>query len=372
MIFSKYSTAPSTNPHFVSMRITNDLIIASRLYIAITILFLIYLFWLRTLERCALIATALQFYRTFPDHVASFFEILLVSFRAALWITLVDYCGEDNCKTFYESDLVGLCRLRCCNCLRSGLYFTQGEEIFACTDRYRVHGLRNRQAPGLRFEVGMSPEASREMGPLRDYLNVLRSRAGEGVVVVFDEDSAFTEECQNVFKEITRLMRFDERYLELLAPRKRELLLPVRVWDKGVILPGAWIMCTRDYILVFQDLDAEESLCEIMSKSGKKMYRSIFASRLAELERVLPGLLCVVRLEKFGLVSSGWFFWGMNILHSSSFDDLFKYLLSGREVFVTRLSGGGQSTLVLGRKPEFLPAWLEAKPCSDLAEEVTY
>jgi len=65
-----------------------------------------------------------------------------------------------------------------------------------------VNGLRNRQAPGLRFEVGMSPEASREMGPLREYLNVLRSRAGEGVVVVFDEDSAFTEECQIVFKEV--------------------------------------------------------------------------------------------------------------------------------------------------------------------------
>lgn len=148
--------------------------------------------------------------------------------------------------------------------------------------------------------------------------------------------------------QITRLMRYDEHYAELVAPRNRELQSPVRVWDKGVILPGAWIMCTRDYTLVFQDLDSnDESLCEVIAKSGKKMYRSIFASRLLELERILPGLMCVVRLENFGLVGSGWFFWGMNILHSSSFDELFKYLLSGREVFVTRLSTAGQSTLIL-------------------------
>lgn len=157
-------------------------------------------------------------------------------------------------------------------------------------------------------------------------------------------------------------MRFNESYAELLAPRKRELLAPVRVWDKGVILPGAWIMCTRDYVIVFQDLDADVSLCEVVSKSGKKMYRSIFPSRLFDLERMLGGLVPVVRFENFGLVSSGWFFWGMNILHSSSFDELFKYLLSGREIFVTRLSGGGQSTLVLGRRPKSLPASFEVAP----------
>jgi len=201
MIFSKYSSV-STNPHFVSMRVTSDLIVASRIYIALSILFLIYLFCLRTLERCALVATALQFYRTFPDQVSSFFEVLLLSFRAALWITLIDYCGEENCKAYYESDLVGLCRLRFCNCLRSGLYFTQGEEMFACTDRYRVSSLRPSQAPVLRFEANLSPAASREIGPLRDYLNVLSTRSGNGVQVLFDEDSAFAEDCQNVFKEV--------------------------------------------------------------------------------------------------------------------------------------------------------------------------
>lgn len=164
-------------------------------------------------------------------------------------------------------------------------------------------------------------------------------------------------------------MRSNESYAELLAPRKRELLAPVRIWDKGVILSGAWMMCTRDYTLVFQDLELDESLCEIMAKSGKKMYRSIFASRLFDLERILAGLLSVVRLENFGLVSSGWFFWGMNILHSSSFDELFKYLLSGREVFVSRLSSSGQSSLVLGKKPKFLPAWFwGSAPYSDQTE----
>lgn len=337
------------NPHFVSMRVSNDLIVSSRIFTALSILFAIYLFFfLRTLERCALAATALAFYNTFPDRVSSFFEALLLSFRAALWITLIDYCGEENCRAYYESDLVGLCRLRFFNFLRSGFYFTTGEEFFACTDRYRVSSIRPAKAPPPRFEADLAPPASREIGPFRDYLNILRSRAGSDVVVVYDEDSDFADECQIVFKEITRLMRYDEHCSELVAPRNRELQSPVRVWDKGVILPGAWIMCTRDYILVFQDLDNnDESLCEVIAKSGKKMYRSIFASRLLELERILPGLMCVVRLENFGLVGSGWFFWGMNILHSSSFDELFKYLLSGREVFVTRLSTAGQSTLVL-------------------------
>ena len=100
-------------------------------------------------------------------------------------------------------------------------------------------------------------------------------------------------------------------------------------------------------MIVFLDLDADVTLCEMMSKSGKKMHRSIFSSRLFNLDRMLAGLVPVVRFENFGLVSSGWFFWGMNILHSSSFDELFKYLLARREVTVTGLSVAGQSTLVL-------------------------
>lgn len=200
-MISEYFTMSTSNPHFVSMRVTNDLIVASRIYIALSILFLIYIFCLGMLERCALVATVLQFYRTFPERVSSFFEVIVLAFRAALWITLIDYCGEESCKYYYESDFVGLCRLRFCNCLRSGLYFTQGEELFACTDRYRVSSLRPSKAPQLRFEAN-SPATSRELGPLRDYLNLLRARTGNAVMVLYDADSVFTEECQNVFKEV--------------------------------------------------------------------------------------------------------------------------------------------------------------------------
>lgn len=191
----------STNPHFVSMRVSNDLIVASRVYIALSILLFIYMCCLRMLERCALVATLLQIYRTFPERVSSVFEVFVLSFRAALWITLIDYLGEENCKYYYESDLVGLLRLRFCNCLRSGLYFTQGDEAFACTDRYRVSSLRPSKAPALRFDAN-SPVASRELGPLRDYINMLRSSAGKDVMIHYDADSEFTEQCQNVFKEV--------------------------------------------------------------------------------------------------------------------------------------------------------------------------
>lgn len=331
------------------MKVTNDLIVASRIYIALSVVFFLYICYLRMLERCALIATVLQIYRTFPERVSSFFEFISLSFRAALWITLIDYCGEENCKRYYESELVALCRLRFCNCLKSGLYFTKGEELpFACTDRYRAQSIRPCTRSLHRFDEDYSPLASRELGFLRDYINMLRSSTGKGVKIHYDEHSDFTTECQQVFKQITQLIRFKEGFSELLVPRRRELLAPVRIWDKGVILPGAWIMCTTDYHLVFQDVDADLSMCEVLTKSGKKIYKCVFPNRLFDLERMLAGLIPVVKHENFGLVSSGWSFWGINILHSSTFDELFQYLLSGREVFVTKLPGGDRATLVLG------------------------
>lgn len=192
----------ANHPHFVSMRVTNDLIVASRVYMALSMLLVLYMGCLRLLERCVLVATLLQIYRTFPERVSAVVEVFVLSFRAALWITLIDYLGEENCKAYYESDIVGLLRLRFCNCLRSGLYFTQGDEAFACTDRYRVSSLRPTKAPALRFGAN-PPAATRVLGPLRDYINMLRASAGNGVMIHYDDDSEFTEQsCQNAFQEV--------------------------------------------------------------------------------------------------------------------------------------------------------------------------
>lgn len=147
-------------------------------------------------------------------------------------------------------------------------------------------------------------------------------------------------------------MRGNETYTELFAPVKRELLAEVRICEKGVIVPGAWLMCTTDYMIVFQDLDSGASLCEVITKSGKTMYKKMFPARLYDLEKMVEGLLAVVKHENFGLVSSSWHFWNMVILHSASFDELFEYLLSGQRVYETRLPGG-QPTLVLGEKPKW-------------------
>lgn len=196
---------PTTNPHFTSMKPTNDLILASRIYVAVTVLVFVYLVSLRLLERCALTATTLLVYRTFPPQTAACFHVLFLAFRTALWITVVDYLGEENARPYYESDLAGLLRLRFCNCLRSGVYFTrrEEEEAFACTDGYRARtSLRARRVEGLRFGVSGGRGAVAEIGPLNDYVNMLRAAAGKGVAILYDEESAFDEECQRVFKEV--------------------------------------------------------------------------------------------------------------------------------------------------------------------------
>jgi hypothetical protein len=192
------------------MGVSGDLVVASRVYIGVSILVFVYLCCLRMLERCALVATLLQVYRTFPERASAICEVLVVSFRAALWITLVDYLGEENCRYYYESDLVALLRLRFCNCLRSGLYFTQADEAFACTDRYWASSPRPCTPPPLRFDP-TPPAASRELGPLRDYLNMLKSSAGTAVKIHYDEDSQFTAQSQNAFKEVGLGLGFGAR-----------------------------------------------------------------------------------------------------------------------------------------------------------------
>lgn len=145
---------------------------------------------------------------------------------------------------------------------------------------------------------------------------------------------------------MNRLIRQSEDYRELLAPKIRELNTEVRIWEKGLMLPGAWFLCTADQVIIFREFDPSASLCEVKTKSGKTLYKRMFRGRLFELERILEGLLAVVKYEDFGLASSTWYFWGINIIHSSSFVKLFDYLESEKSVFVTRLPGG-ESTLVL-------------------------
>lgn len=194
----------SNSRHFVSMKMTNELIVASRIYVAMCIVFWIYIFCLRMVERCALVATAVQLYRTFPHRIGPLFEFIFLSFKTSVWITLVDYFGEDNCRTYYESELVGLCRLRFCNFLRCGLYFTKAEEFYACSENQRIHSFCSSR-PSVHSFSEASPVASREVGPLRDYMNLLRSRTGKDVLIHFDQDSDYSEECQRIFKEVSYL-----------------------------------------------------------------------------------------------------------------------------------------------------------------------
>lgn len=178
-----------------------ELIYLSRFYMAIWALCLFYFCCLPTLETLATIATATQLYSTFPDHVSSFFGFLFLTFRTALWITLADWMGGENCRYYYESDLAGICHLRFCNCLKSGLHFTKAAESYACTDSHRVNSFRPALASTHRFD-NTPPRASRIPGEVKTYLDTLRAHAGKGVKVHFDQNSEYSEQCQSVFGQV--------------------------------------------------------------------------------------------------------------------------------------------------------------------------
>ncbi len=337
-----------------------ELIYMSRVYVAISVLMMFYFYFLPMLEFLALIATVTHLYATFKEQTTVVFRFLFLTYKAALWITLEDFFGRENCRGYYESDVAGILNLRFCNCFRSGLYFTKLPELYACTDDHRVNSFGPSFESVLRFD-NIAPRSV--PGELKIYLEKLRIYAGDGVRIVFDQNSDYSERCQQVFRHVNKLMKMSEIYREWFAPKLRELLAEVKIWEKGVMLPGAWILCTTDQVIMFRDLDAGGSLCEVKTKAGgKTLYKKRFQLRLSELDRMLEGLLLIIKYEDFGLVSSSWNIWEMNILHSSSFDELFKYLQSGRQVFVIQLPGN-QSTLVLGKVVHNAPSSTRPSNC---------
>jgi hypothetical protein len=132
----------------------------SRVYVAISVLMMFYFYFLPMLEFLALIATVTHLYATFKEQTTVVFRFLFLTYKAALWITLEDFFGRENCRGYYESDVAGILNLRFCNCFRSGLYFTKLPEFYACTDDHRVNSFGPSFESVLRFD-NIAPRASR-------------------------------------------------------------------------------------------------------------------------------------------------------------------------------------------------------------------